>query len=1122
MKGVCATREGRSTAIARRPLGFAGLITSALLAIGIAAFAQAPSPPKTPVPNAPPKQPAPTAPTPVAQTPVTRDADLLSLPTATPIRGMSWPALSPDAKTLCFTYLGDLWTAPAEGGTATRLTVNESLSASPHWSPDGKFIAFSSLRSGNTDIFLIPAEGGEPRQVTFNSGADWVNDWSPDGKHLLFYSIGRDTKDFALFSIDLRNRALKQISHDIEAVRFGAWSPDGKLVAYTRAGMPWWRPWYRGSVAANTVIDDTTTGKVRTVLKTSTQQFWPLFAPDGRSLYITTILGSGNTPNLYQVPLEGGTPKAITHYTTDAVRFPSISHNGAKLTYLYNGDLYTVRPDGSDAHMVRILARSDDKINNERREVLHDHADESELSPDGKTLALVLRGNIWVVPTSGGDATRLTNNTGNNNDITWSPDGTRIAFISDMGNQPDVYTIDVKSKAVARLTNDSAAESNPTWSPDGNTLSFAKAGPLPGLYVVPTNGSGPAKRLAEGNGNNQFGNGITSHGWSPDSKWVAFSRMDRYQVTDIWVVPAIGGTPVNVTAYPDVNLEPKFTHDGKYLLFISTRGGQPQLYKLPLQPPSGDSDADKKKASSTGGVKIDFTEIQDRAELMGIPGPVFDFAPTPDGQHVVAQAQGRFWGIGMDGPAFPITPGVEMGTNIDFAPNGNRFYYLGANGTPRSLGVPPGPPGPPSVVSFSADWLFDRRAMILQAFNEFYRRFGDTFYDGSLNGVDWPALRRKYEPLLQGVGTAIEFANLLSEMVGEVNSSHSEIGPAVAGFGPQTATLGLNYDYDYAGPGLKVAAVMPKGPADQPGAHVYAGDYVLSVDGTDVRLTEDYYQTLQDKSGKEVTLLVNNKPSKEGARTVKVKPIGYGEWEELDYKARIQFRKERVDKLSSGRLAYIHVQTMDEASLQKFRRDLYSEGLHREGLILDIRGNGGGNTHDQILQALSQHVVAYLQPRDALRETDPPRAFTHPVVLLIDQNAYSDAEIFPAGFRALKLGKIVGVTTPGYVIGTYEGRLVDGTTFRMPSWGYYTRDGKNMENLGIAPDITVENTPESVAAGHDRQLEVAVQTLLKELPPTPANLANDESVGVFSSANANPNGGSSAVHGGHPTKAERP
>jgi Tol biopolymer transport system component/C-terminal processing protease CtpA/Prc len=1041
-------------------------------------------------------------------------SDLLSLPTDKPIRGVTYPAVSPDGRRLCFTYLGDVWTVSASGGVANRLTVHEALDSFPHWSPDGKWIAFTSLRTGNYDIFLVPAEGGEARQVTFHSSSDIVTDWSPDGRSLLFYSM-RDDRAFTLYSIDLHTRDLKRLSNDDDLpARFGVWSPDGKTIAYTRGGEPWWRPWYRGSVAASTILEDVATRKVRTLYKSNGQQFWPLFSSDGKSVYVAMIGGNSNTPNLWRIPINGGEPHAITHYTTDAVRFPAIAHDGSLLAYVYAGDLYTVRPDGGSPTRVNIIVRSDDKVNNQERVTLTQEATESELSPDGKQLALVVRGDIWLIPVAGGDAKRLTDDPATDNDINWSPDGTKLVMVSDRGNQTDLYTLDVKTKALIRLTNDPAAESNPAWSPDGKWISFAKAGDQPGLYLIPS-GGGEARRLAEGNGNNLIGTGITAHAWSPDSKWVAFSRMDRYKNRDIWVVPAIGGAAVNITRYPGDNGDPQFTKDGRRLLFVSDRNGPDMLFQVPLEqedtgPASGSDDEAKKAAPDRSkDVKIDFEDIHLRAKAVSLPvGDVDDYAPTPDSQKILVHMEGRFWAMPIRGGGMQLlTPTPELGGAMRMAPDGARFYFLGANGTPRTMAIT----GAISVIPFKAEMLFDRRVQYEQAFNEFYRRFGASFYDAKMNGVDWKALRAKYEPLLQGVGTSIEFANLLAEMVGEVNSSHSEVFPSERASGPQTATLGLFYDSSYTGPGLKVRAILPKGPADKRASRVDPGDYILSVDGTDVRMNENFYETLQDKAGKTVELLVNSKPSKDGARTIKIKPISLGAWFGLEYDARIRRNRELVDRLSDHRLAYIHIQQMDPTSLRNFERELFGDAMDKDGLVLDIRGNPGGNVHDAILDALSRRVYGYTQPRDGLRENLPEHAWTKPIVLLIDQTSDSDAEIFPAGFRALHLGKIVGVPTPGYVIGTYEAHLADGTSFRLPSWAFYTSDGKNLESLGVPPDILVENTPEDIAAGRDRQLETAVETALKELPARVDTTArSSDSVGAVSSAITNPNGGSSA------------
>jgi tricorn protease len=986
----------------------------------------------------------------------------------------------------------------------------------PRWSPDGKWIAFSSLRNGNFDIFLVPSIGGSARQVTYHSANDWVNDWSPDGGKILFYS-SRDTRAFALYSIDLKTHVTKRLTNDEEGLRFGAWSPDGKTIAYTRAGQPWWRPWYRGSLAAQTVLTDLGTGKSHTLIKTQTQQFWPLFSADSKSLFQVMLPSNSNTPNLCRVSADGKTVQQITRYTTDAVRYPQLARKAPLLTYLWNGDLYTVQTDGTNTQKVVVFAPSDDKVNNQESQNLTSGLIELEPAPDGKTLGFVLRGEIWTIPSTGGDAKRLTEDLANDSDFNWSPDGKRMVFVSDRGNQPDVYLLEVATKQLTRLTNDTALETSPNFSPDGRWITFAKAGSTPGLYIVSSSG-GEVRRLAEGNGSNNFGIGITSHAWSPDSRWVAFSRMDRYSGRDIFVVPAVGGPEINVTRFPaGDNVAPAFTRDGRRLLFLSGRAGVNILYQVPLEIEDEEEEKDengrpKPKPDRSKEVRIDFEDIHQRASAAMPPiGNVNDFAPTPDSQRNIVYVNGSFWSITIKpGVAQQLTLGQEPAGALRVLADGSKFYYLGLGGSIRSM---PLLGGVPATTPFSAQFLFDRRVLYTQAFNEFYRRFGAFFYDAKMHGVDWKALRAKYEPQLLSVATPEEFSNLLSMMVGEVNASHSEVSSASNLRGPKTASLGIRFDDDYTGAGLKVKDVLAKGPADKTKTRILPGEYLLSIDGKEANLTEDFYQNLQEKAGKTVELVVNTKPSKEGSRTIKLKPITGNEWANLDYEARVKQRRLAVERLSEGRLGYMHIRSMDNPSLMRFVREVSEPSmLAKEGLVLDIRGNGGGNTHDALLNALSRKVYGYTQPRDGLKQMQPEFAWTKPITLLIDQNSFSDAEIFPAGFRALNLGKIVGVPTPGYVIGTYGGTLVDGTSFRLPSWGWYTADGKNMENLGIPPDLYVENPPEEVVQGKDRQLEVAVQTILKQLPLKSAGTSTTkEGVGVPSSANENPNGASSAV-----------
>ena len=1017
---------------------------------------------------------------------------LLPLPAREAIHGMTFPSISPDGKTICFTYLGDLWTVPKSGGTATRLTVNEAQSAYSRWSPDGHWIAFASNRynsstpSGgyalNYDIFVIPATGGDPRRITYYTDNDFPSDWSPDGSRILFQSR-RDAASWQAYTIDVSTGVVHTLTADPEEVRFAVFAPNGKTIAYDRSGdtAMWWRPRYHGSANMDIYTKALDTGRITRITDYDGMDLWPMYSPDGRYLYYVTDRLTPGTPNIVATPAAGGRLVLVTHFTEGEVRFPNAARSSGEIVFEHDGDLYVVNPAVGAPQRITIYASSDEKRNNLMPLEITSGATEVEISPDGKTLALVARGEIWTIPASeGGEARRLTDNPAKDYDIVWSPDSTRIAFASDRRGNFNIYVLDVATRQVHPVSTDSNDENAPRWSPDGRWVSFLRSGPQGGLYVAPADASAPPRRLTPSYGNNLNLDGISSYSWSPDSRWIAFSRRDVVQTVDIWLVSLDGGEAVNITLYPGTNIEPEWAPNGRSIVFLSDRDhprGGMDLYAIPLQ--ANPSDPPQTERNT---LRIDLAGIAQRARRITTQG-AGTFAISPDASAVIFASSGAgqtdYYATGlMGGPVQRLTTSGDVSDEPKIARDGSRFYYLTTSGTVKMV---PRTGGPPSVVAFSAHMTVDHQAEIHEAFNEFWRRLKVGFYDPTMHGADWEAVRRRYEPLLQAVGTKEDFWYLLSEMVGELNASHTEVNPAPGVPGPAVGELGMIFDENYPGPGLRLMSSMPKGPNDDPHVGIKPGEFILKIDGHDVRWTEDHYNLLLGKAGKPVELVVNSKPTLEGARTVTVKPINRAQWFDLEYDRQVQEARAQVQKLSSGRLAYIRIKAMDQASLRTFERDLWGSALAGEGLVLDIRGNGGGNTHDTILAELARPVYGYTQARDGLRATQPFRHWSKPIVLLINQDSASDAEIFTSGFRALKLGKVVGVATPGYVIGTYDSTLQDGTAYRIPTQGFFDREGRDMENRGVKPDIVVELTPEDIAAHRDRQLEEAVHLLMQEL-----------------------------------------
>ena len=1020
-----------------------------------------------------------------------------------PARFLRYPAFSPDGKQIAFSYMGDIWVAPAEGGNAIRLTVHPAHDIRPRFSPDGKWIAFNSNREGNYDIFLMPAKGGRPKRLTYHSADDILGDWSPDGRWIVF-SSNRDHRFAQIYLLEVETGYVRRLTSDETNLHSPTFSPDGRYIVFCRGGTSWWRKGYRGS--ANSEIwrlpitiegDRIATGKPERLTYYEGNDWFPMVSPGGTLYFVSDRTG---VFNIWRMPLIGtrgegrrtGESKVeqVTNHA-DRVLYPNLSRDGKFIVYEHDFSLWVVPTKGGEPKRLTIFAPSDEPQNRLQRLALTSQATEFALSPDGKQIAFVVRGEIFVVNVEkGGEAKRITDHPYRDFDIDWSPDGKKLAFVSERDGNREVYIVDIRTRELKRLTNTpDAAESNPKWSPTGNYVAFIR-GPFGRQLCWVDVNTGEEKVVVEGPLIGEFT-------WSPDGRWICLNRRDpANNVADLYIVPWNGGEPVNVTRMPYWNGSIVWTKDGKNIVFRSNRtDNNVDIYVLPLERPKEkldeeEGESEKKPQERKEGekklpeVKIDFTDIHKR--IRRLTATVFNegsFAVSPDSKTVVFVAtpvdQPEIWSVPLEGGSLTRLASGVSASQLQFSPDGNRIYFLSTGGTIRYLTRPAGSLG---SVNFTARLTVDRVVELQHMFGEGWRLLREQFYDEKMHGVDWDAMREKYRPLIEHVAVKEDFYALVGMMLGELNASHLGIGgPTVSG--PETAYLGVWFDPEHCGPGVKISAVLKNSPADRDESRLNVGEFILAIDGVEVSNNEQIWDALADKAGRIVELLVNDKPTKEGARTVKIKPINRGQWSNLLYEDWVEKRKRMVDEWSNGRIGYIHIQAMSQSELRKFEREFYAEVVgKKEALIIDVRFNGGGRIHDELLSILKRRLYALEQYRGTPPFTQPFQVWQKPTVVLINEFSASDAEIFPKAFRDLGLGKLVGVPTYGGVIGTYNVTLIDGTTFfRVPVTGWRTLDGVNLENYGVKPDILVEHSPEDNSNENDLQLKMAVELLLKEL-----------------------------------------
>jgi tricorn protease len=1020
-----------------------------------------------------------------------------------PIRFARTPDISPDGKLIAFSYLGDIWVVETIGGTARPVTSHPAHDLGPVFSPDGRWIAFSSNRHGSYDVYVVPVQGGRPRRLTTDSALDVVCGWSPDGKNILFAS-SRSTDfppGYELYSVSVEGGRARRITST--EGREGTYSPVGDRIAYVRGPGTWYRKGYRGSSNDDIWVCNADGTNHRRLTNFEGQDTSPMWSADGKSLYYVSEV-HGTPANVVRTPVDPTSPGAavakpqlITSHKDDGVRKARISGNGEWIVYECGPDLWvTSTREGSQPRKLAIEVYADDKVNPDEIKVFTSGATEFSLTADEKHIAFAVHGKIFRMPVGPkGRAVQMTDGSSDDHSLTWAPDGSKLLFISDRGGHEDIYLLEsgetehpklfeANQFKVTQLTNTPEPETGMSFSPDGKRVAFLRAGKL---WTMKPDGTEQKAVI----------NDVTvfDYEWSPDSRWFVFARRDGSFASELYIAPSTGPTLVdparNITRYATYNGDVTWSGDGKAICFLSERSGVGNLFVLPLQKPAAPSFTEK---SLLGGssVDIDYDDIHLRAHAV-TSTLALSAAISPDGSRVAYRdyREHDLWVASSNGGQITrLTLGHQMPRQFTwskrrstFGPPPEILYYLDGAG---QLHLARASGGDNAVIPFRVKMTVRTEEVFTEMFDQSWRYLSEHFYDAKFHGSDWDAVRARYRPLVKHVVLKEDLYALMYLMLGELNASHLGVRGYGAAPDEQTADLGLIYDETYTGAGLKVKEVVKRGPCDRRGISFFPGDLILAVDGVEVTPKTDLSTLLNGKVDETVILEVASNPAtaRKDRRRFEVQASNRGHIAELMYERWVAQNAAAVDRLSKGKLGYIHIPSMDETGLDRFVRSLYSDNFDKEAIVLDVRFNGGGFTHDRVLNYLGGREHTFFRQRDGgeglvLRSSD--RKWTKPLVLLINNRSYSDAEIFPSAFRTLGLGKLVGQATGGFVIGTYAVRLVDGSEFRIPRTGVFTAKGVNMEKEGVQPDVPVEPDPDQLARGVDAQLEKAVEVLQQDV-----------------------------------------
>jgi len=1055
---------------------------------------------------------------------------------------LRFPAIHGDQ--VVFTYSGDLYTVPLAGGVARKLTsYSDGYEVFARFSPDGKQIAFTGQYDGNTEVFIIPSKGGTPKRLTYTATLhrDDISDrmgpnnivmaWA-DNNHIVYRSRKQSFNSFKgqLFKVAVEGGLSEELP--LPSGGFCSYSPDRKKLAYNRVFREF-RTWkyYKGGMADDVWIYDFNTKKVDNITNTVNQEIFPMW--HGNKVYF--LSDRDRTMNLFVYDFDTQQTTKLTHYTNYDIKFPGLGDHS--IIYENGGELFNYEFSTGEITKIPVYIENDFITG---RNALKDASKlirSWALAPDGKRVAFGARGDVYTVPAKHGITRNLTQSSGaHDRNVEWSPNGKYISYISDRTGEDEIYIQNQNGleEAIQLTTHSDTYKYNPIWSPDSKKLLWSdKMGRLQYLNV-------DTKKVVTVVEDSKDWE-IRDYTWSPDSRWIAYT-LPRNRTMNRIMVYGLDSQQTNAVTDEWYSAgSPEFDPEGKYLYFVSSRDFHPiyswtewnhayrdmqQVYMVTLRKeipspfaPEND-EVDIKKQEKSKAKKTDKkSEKNKKVSSSSDKNINIDFDGIADRVIKVSEKPGSYWGLsavkgkiyyafnsskdGMQMQLFTLKTkkATDLGKIGSFVISADKKKMLvNMQGKYAVINLPSSKIKPKEFVDVSnMKVMVNLQEEWNQIYVESWRQMRDFFYAPNMHGLDWAKIKDKYQVLVPYVKNRNDLNYLIGEMIGELSIGHAYVngGDKPSPKRIKTGLLGAKISRDASGY-FRIDKILKgenwtreaRSPLTEPGVNVKEGDFIIAVNGKPVTETNDLFTLLVGTAGKEVMLSINSQPSKDGAHNELVIPVD--DEAGLYYYNWVMDNIEKVDKATNGQVGYIHIPDMGPEGLNEFVKLFYPQ-LNKKALIIDDRGNGGGNVSPMIIERLARKLTLYGTSRNNSITTKPEQMMLGPKVLLIDNYSASDGDLFPYQFKKLKLGTVIGVRSWGGVVGI-RGSLpfIDGGDLRKPEFAPFDTEGKwTIEGHGVDPDIVIDNDPAKEYAGDDQQLDKAIEVVLeqmknvKPIPPIP-------------------------------------